>query len=125
MKAVIGRLQAPRAIRSHLLRLLLVRSLGLLVLVAMVLFGQSLVIQNSGAELDSPPGLSPTWSTVDHSAYPGCIDAEEWPPDTWGTAVVAYSGAAGTTELIAFDRAWERTHNAVESDDLLVLGICA
>lgn len=124
MEALIARLQAPRTIRSHLVRLLVVRTVGSVVLVASVLFGQSLIIQPSGAELEALPSLSPTWSSLDTTAYPGCVKAEDWPPNTWGSAVVAYSPVEGRTARIDFDTAWDRTHNVSETDDLTVLGIC-
>lgn len=125
MNALISRLRAPRTLKSQVLRLLVVRTLGSAVLVALVLLGQSMVIQPSGAESDSLPGLVQTWSIIEQTAYPGCVRAEDWPPNTWGSAVVGYSRAQGRTSRVDFDRAWEVNHNASESDDLTVLGICS
>lgn len=125
MNALISRLQAPRTIRSHVLRLLVVRTLGSVVLIALVLVGQSMVIQPSRAELDALPGMAPRWSILEQSAYPGCVRVDDWPPNTWGSAVVAYNPEQGRTTRVDFDRAWEINHNESESDDLKVLGICS
>lgn len=124
MHPLIDRLRTPRTIRSHLARLLLVRSVGFVVLVATALFGQSLAIQTSGAELEALPGVVPTWSVLDQAKYPGCTAAEDWPPNTWGSSIIGYSPVEGRTVRIDFDRAWELTHNADEADDVTVLGIC-
>lgn len=125
MNALISRLRAQRTIRSHVLRLLVVRTVGSALLIALVLVGQAMVIQPSRAELEALPGVVPTWSMLEQSAYPGCVRAEDWPPDTWGAAVVGYSREQGRTSLVDFDRAWEINHNDSESDDLAVVGICS
>src|SRR5690349_7718991 len=121
MNALISRLQTPRTIRSHVVRLLVVRTLGSMALVGTAVFGQALMIQPSGAVLAAVPALTPTWSSVDQAQYPGCVAAEDWPANTWGSSVVGYSPEAGEVSRIDFDRAWELTHNADETDDVSVL----
>ncbi|MCX6395465.1 MAG: hypothetical protein NTV23_03160 [Propionibacteriales bacterium] len=124
MNALISRLQAPRTIRSHVARLLVVRTVGSVVLVATALFGQSLAMQPSGADLEAGPVPATVRPVLDRVAYPDCVRPQDWPANTWGASVIAYSATDGRTRQVSFDRAWEVTHNDTEADDVTVLGIC-
>ena len=125
MNALITRLRAPRPLWAHVLRLVVVRTVGGCLLLGAILCGQAMAMQPTRATLDATIGAdAPTWSAAEATAYPDCVAAADWPANTWGSAVIGFD-AAGTTSRVDFDEAWERSHNHTETDDLTVLGICA
>lgn len=125
MQPLLASLRAPRTFRSLLVRLLVVRASVFGVLALSVAFGQALAMQTARSEIHAAPSTVPSWSSIDQGTFPNCIDAKDWPANTWGSAVIGYSEYTGQTTRIDFDRAWKASRNQIETDDVTVLGICS
>jgi len=69
---------------------------------------------------DAPPA----WTPADATAYPGCVPLSAWPSGKPAPYVVVQSVREDTHHRVAFDRAWQLNHNATETDDVWVLGVC-
>ena len=67
----------------------------------------------------------PAWTAADAAANPGCVPSSAWPQGRLAAAVVGYGVADGVARRVDFGRAWELNHNARDSDDLWVVGVCA
>ncbi len=67
------------------------------------------------------PAAVPAWRDGYAARFPDCM--ESLPGGAIPSAVVAVT-LSGDVERVRFDRAWTRTHNAAEYDDLWVVGAC-
>ncbi|MET3963171.1 hypothetical protein ABIE44_003105 [Marmoricola sp. OAE513] len=115
----------PRSLRLQVLRLLAVRVVGFGALVATVLIGQMVAVRPSAAPFETTPSALPSWTAADQAGNPDCVPAAAWPAGSPATAVVAHSFSDDLTRRIDFDDAWAANHNATDTDDVWVLGICS
>jgi hypothetical protein len=68
---------------------------------------------------------APSWTIEDAASFPGCVASSEWEAGTPAPAVVVQGVESSAHRRIGLARAWDLNHNATESDDVWVLGICA
>ena len=113
-----------RTFRSVLLRTLIPRTVGFAALAAALLVGQAMAVNPSSAPIGSLPTPAPVWTAAIQAADPGCVPSAQWPAGKPASAVIAHRFSDGSTDRIAFDTAWSLNHDATESNDVWVLGVC-
>jgi hypothetical protein len=98
------------------------------VLAAIIGLGQAMTLDPSAdasaAQVESIADPPPSWTSADASAFPGCVSLSTWPSGTPAPYVVVQSVREDTHRRLTFDRAWRLNHNATETDDVWVLGVC-
>jgi hypothetical protein len=98
------------------------------VLAAIIGLGQAMTLDPStdasAAQVESIADPPPSWTSADASAFPGCVSLSTWPSGTPAPYVVVQSVREDEHHRLAFDRAWRLNHDATETDDVWVLGVC-
>lgn len=113
-----------RTFRSILLRLLIPRAVGFAAIAAALLVGQAMAVNPSSAPIDSLATPAPVWTPAIQAAHPGCVPSTQWPAGKPASAVIAHRFSDDTTDLIGFDTAWSMNHDATETNDVWVVGVC-
>jgi hypothetical protein len=124
MKELIIRMRQPRSFRGYLLRMLITRSLALMVLGASLLLGQAMAVNTTSSPVVQPDPL-PQWTAADAAAFPGCAPARTWPKGVVAPPLVVHRFSDGRTVRMGFGPAWSANHDGTDVNDVLVLGICS
>ncbi len=124
LESAVRRLQQPRSLSSLVLRTMVPRALAFLSLASALLVGNAMAVDPLAAPLDQVPATIPSWTVADAATHPGCTPTASWPEGKLADEVVAFSFRDDAASRLAFDRAWALNHNASESDDVWVIGVC-
>ncbi|MGO4258478.1 hypothetical protein [Marmoricola sp. RAF53] len=114
----------PRPLSSYVVRVLVPRTVLFSTVAGALLVGQVMAVDPLAAPADSEPVRVPSWTAGDAAAHPGCVASRDWPEGRPADAVVVHSFRDGVRERMDFDVAWARNHDASESDDVWVVGVC-
>lgn len=114
----------PRTLTFFLAFIVLPRTVLFGTLAGALLLGQAMAVDPLAAEVDGSPMRIPVWTAADAAAQPGCVSSADWPEGRLADSVVVHSFRDGLNERMAFDAAWRVNHNATETDDVWVVGIC-
>ncbi len=114
----------PRPLSSFVVRILVPRTVLFSTVAGALLVGQVMAVDELASPADVSPAPMPTWSTADAAAHPDCVAAEDWPEGKPADAVVVHRFRDGVTVRVAFDAAWSANHDATETNDVWVLGVC-
>lgn len=114
----------PRPFGWYVARTLVPRTVLFLALAAALLVGQALAVDPLAAPASVEPAALPAWTDADAVANPGCVPSSFWHTGTPAAAVVVYGPADTRGVRMAFDTAWALNHDASETNDVWVVGVC-
>src|SRR4051794_10081930 len=116
-----------RTITSHLLRVLLQRTVAFGVCAVFVVAGRAMgghPTEHVDAVIVERATPSAVWTLTDAASYPGCVPSAAWVARTPARSVVVQGTIGSAHREIAFDLAWRLNHNDRRADDVWVLGLC-
>jgi len=117
-----------RTFKYLVLRTVVLRAAVFGVVAAAIGLGQAIALEpssdSSASLVEQVAEAPPAWTPADARAYPGCVPLSAWPSGKPAPYVVVQSVREDTHHRVAFDRAWQLNHNATETDDVWVLGVC-